>query len=406
MPHSANSSGSVLTLSDLDEVAVRIGEMWDQYNTERRAALSLGEEARRFVMSTDIDSTSAALLPHKNRTHQPKLTELSDTLQSRYFEAALSMAEFFRYDGADPESRAKSRLVEAWVRTKLEQKKFRKTVGRELLVDYVIYGNCFAEIDYVREKNSAGLETYVGGNIRRISPLDIVFNNRARSFSEAVKIERSIKHVADIAELPKQFPESEFDESEIKKAIEMRHPAYTDDWIEVIKERGINMDGYGSWDEYFKQDMAELLIYRGDVFNPVTGQTQRNRVVYVMDRTFVIRNAPSRAPQGSDGLHHAGWRIRPDNLWAQGPLDNLVGMQYRIDHLENLKADAFDLVVQPPTLIKGEGVQEPEEGFAPGATYYAGVDEDVAMLSPDTGVLQADNGIAIYHSLIDRKSVV
>lgn len=149
MPHSANSSGSVLTLSDLDEVAVRIGEMWDQYNTERRAALSLGEEARRFVMSTDIDSTSAALLPHKNRTHQPKLTELSDTLQSRYFEAALSMAEFFRYDGADPESRAKSRLVEAWVRTKLEQKKFRKTVGRELLVDYVIYGNCFAEIDYV-----------------------------------------------------------------------------------------------------------------------------------------------------------------------------------------------------------------------------------------------------------------
>jgi hypothetical protein len=26
-----------------------------------------------------------------------------------------------------------------------------------------------------------------------------------------------------------------------------------------------------------------------------------------------------------------------------GPLDNLVGLQYRIDHLENAKADALDL---------------------------------------------------------------
>lgn len=37
-----------------------------------------------------------------------------------------------------------------------------------------------------------------------------------------------------------------------------------------------------------------------------------------------------------------------------GPLDNLVGMQYRIDHLENAKADAFDLVIQPPLLIQGD----------------------------------------------------
>jgi hypothetical protein len=36
-----------------------------------------------------------------------------------------------------------------------------------------------------------------------------------------------------------------------------------------------------------------------------------------------------------------------------GPLDNLVGMQYRIDHLENLKADVFDLIAFPPLKIKG-----------------------------------------------------
>jgi hypothetical protein len=37
-----------------------------------------------------------------------------------------------------------------------------------------------------------------------------------------------------------------------------------------------------------------------------------------------------------------------------GPLENLVGMQYRIDHLENLKADAMDLAVLPPLVIAGE----------------------------------------------------
>jgi len=51
---------------------------------------------------------------------------------------------------------------------------------------------------------------------------------------------------------------------------------------------------------------------------------------------------------------HVGWRLRPDNLWAMGPLDNLVGLQYRLDHLENLTADAMDLIIHPPLKIIGE----------------------------------------------------
>ena len=48
----------------------------------------------------------------------------------------------------------------------------------------------------------------------------------------------------------------------------------------------------------------------------------------------------------------AGWRPRPDNLYAMGPLDNLVGMQYRIDHLENLKSDVFDQIAYPILKIR------------------------------------------------------
>ena len=70
-----------------------------------------------------------------------------------------------------------------------------------------------------------------------------------------------------------------------------------------------------------------------------------------------------------------------------GPLDNLVGMQYRIDHLENLKADAFDQIAVP--LIKIKGLVEDFE-FQPGERIYTGEDGDVEFLRPESSILQAN----------------
>ena len=52
-----------------------------------------------------------------------------------------------------------------------------------------------------------------------------------------------------------------------------------------------------------------------------------------------------------------------------GPLDNLVGMQYRIDHLENLKADVFDQIAYPIIKIRGD-VEDFD--FEPAARIYMG----------------------------------
>ncbi len=398
----SDTGGHVLTVADIDQLATHIAEMWDKFNTDRRIALKLGEEARRYVHATDIDSTSAVELPHKNRTHQPKLTEISDVLQSQYYEAALSMPKFFRFNGETDQDKANASNIEAWIRTKLEQKKFRETVGRQLINDYVTYGNPFASTDYVIEKDQDGAITYRGPLVKRISPIDILFNPRGESFQKVPKLQRTLIHVAELAEMPSKFPNAGFDIAAIDKVKAVRHHELVNDWVELIKERGLAMDGFGSVDDYYKQDMAEILIYRGDVFNRETGESQRRRVVYIADRTFVIRNDELTSPAGFDGLHSTGWRIRPDNLWAQGPLDNLVGMQYRIDHLENLKADIFDLIAQPVLLIKGEEVEEPQEGYAPGAVYYAGVDADVSFLVPDTTALNADNQIALYHRYMEQ----
>ncbi|MDT1790626.1 hypothetical protein QLF87_23425, partial [Salmonella enterica subsp. enterica serovar Oslo] len=74
----------------------------------------------------------------------------------------------------------------------------------------------------------------------------------------------------------------------------------------------------------------------------------------VVDRNYTARQETMPEWYAGSPIVHVGWRKRPDNLWAMGPLDNLVGLQYRLDHLENLKADAMDLIIHPPLKIIGE----------------------------------------------------
>lgn len=398
----STDSGYMLTAADVDETAVRISDMWIRYNVQRRDALHKNEEARQFVFATDINSTSANILPHKNRTHQPKLTEISDNLQSQYWDATLSSPDFFKFDGRLDEDKQKATLIEAWLSTKLQQKKFRETTGRELLADYVNYGNCFALVDYITEFDNTDKVAYKGGIIERISPMDIVFNPQAPSFAKSPKIIRKLVHIAEVMEWSENFPAAGFDQEKISKAIEMRSNDTLDDWVEVLKERGLVMDGFSTFDEYFKQDLVEVLCYYGSVYNHETGKAEKDRVVYVIDRAHVVRNQPSLSSGSFSSIHHAGWRKRNDNLWAQSALDNLLGMQHRIDHLENIKADIFDLIAYPVIKIKGESVQGPEEGFAPGGVYFMGIDEDVEILAPDATALNANTEIAQYHTLMEQ----
>jgi hypothetical protein len=81
-----------------------------------------------------------------------------------------------------------------------------------------------------------------------------------------------------------------------------------------------------------------------------------------------------------------------------GPLDNLVGMQYRIDHVENLKADCFDLIAFPPLKIKGY-VNDFEWG--PFARIHVGDDGDVEMLAPPFQVLQFNQEIMEYENRME-----
>ena len=105
-----------------------------------------------------------------------------------------------------------------------------------------------------------------------------------------------------------------------------------------------------------------------------------------------MRNEPIPTWFTGANIRHVGWRFRPDNLWAMGPLDNLVGLQYRLDHLENLKADAMDLTVHPPLKVIGE-----VEEFVWGPGVEISIDEngDVQELGKNlNGIMAAASEMA------------
>jgi hypothetical protein len=152
-------------------------------------------------------------------------------------------------------------------------------------------------------------------------------------------------------------------------------------------------------ENYFSGSNVEVLEFEGDVFDPESGQLLSGHRVIVVDRCKIAHKEPYSSWLGKSNKKHAGWRPRPDNLMAMGPLDNLVGMQYRIDHLENLKADVFDMIAHPVVYSRGS-VEDWEWG--PGARIFGGTDSEVKMLVPDTAALAANTEIANLLTLMEE----
>jgi hypothetical protein len=277
---------------------------------------------------------------------------------------------------------------------KLRLSNFETTMSK-LVLDFIDYGNCFATIEY--ENNSTYLEEtkefvsgYVGPKLVRISPFDIVFNPTASDFASTPKIIRSIQTIGDIQRMVEDNPENAYLKEIVDKMMGNRQAVSGFSDSEVYKNDGFVVDGFGTLRQYYESDFVELLTFYGDIYDRTDKKLYKNRIITVVDRAYVIRDIANPSWLGKSAIFHTGWRERPDNLYAMGPLDNLVGMQYRIDHLENLKADVFDQIAFPVMKIKGD-IEDFD--FSPGTRIYLGDEGDVNYLVPDTTALNADNQI-------------
>lgn len=380
-----------------DNLASEITNMWTTWDDARTEWKAEKKELRQFLFATDTRKTSVNKnTSWKNSTVTPKLTQIRDNLHANYQAALFPNSDWLHYEGGSEETvrKDKAEKVEGYMRTKLAEAEF-ETLVSTLVLDYIDYGNVFVGHRYVTElsvdpETGETTSIYSGPKAYRISPLDICFNPTLNDFKSSPKIVRSLRTVADFLVEWEDRPNPEYDPAVVEKIKAIRQ-ASGQDLNDVIKDDGYNVDGFGSLQEYYKSPNIEILEFYGDAYDIETGQLLKKHCITVVDRRWVLRKAPIKTYLGQVPIFHVGWRQRPDNLWAQGPLDQLLGMQYRIDHLENLKADVFDQIAHPVTKVKGSTVEDFE--FGPGEVIYLGTDGDVEFDRPDATALNADTQI-------------
>jgi hypothetical protein len=375
-----------------DHLASTITDMWVKWDMARSVWKDEKKELREYLFATDTTKTANKKLPWRNKTVTPKLTQLRDNLHANYMAALFPSDDWFIWESTDktPELARKKTAIVNYMKQKLKASNFQLLVS-QLIYDYIDYGNVFvghAFVSETKEDYDTGdtINLYTGPRAFRVNPLDVTFNPLAHSFDKSPFIRRIVKSVGDLVNDVETNPTLGYNPNVLKMCLDMRAD-YREN-PEDMKSDGLVVDGFGSLDEYINSDMVELIEFWGDVWDSNTKTYKRDAVVTIADRKFVLRNTQNKSWLGKKPFFHCGWRLRPDNLWAQGPLDQLMGMQYRIDHLENLKADVFDQIAYPVAKVKGITVEE--FVYQPGEIIFCGDEGDVEFMRPDATALQAD----------------
>ncbi len=403
-------------MDERSQIAEEITNKYTAWKSVRREAESRWKDTTNFIYATStretVGGTAGGIDPDNQNgwshsTHLPKLTQIYDNLIANYRFALFPHNDWFKFVGEDKEAvtKDKRKAAESYLKTKHRLNSFEDII-LELLNDWALYGNCFAEVTY-ETKTSSEVDDlavdYIGPTLSRISPFDIVFNPLASSFENTPKIKRSIQSMGEFIRSVEEDPTLGYDPSVVEKVKTCRSTAFLAGSGENDKSEQLTYDGFGSWTSYINSGYVELLDFYGDIWDAQNEKLLKNQVITVVDRVHVLRKKPINTSNGKVHMYHAGWRQRPDNLWAMGPLDNLIGMQYQLNHLENAKADALDQMLVPTRVVIGDVDESGVQPGRPGGSYrILGGEGSVSNLAPDTTILQADFMIQAKMSLMEE----
>lgn len=366
-----------------DTLAEFIVEQWDEKKNQRSGWEAEKKELMEYITATDTSTTSNAVLPWRNSTTIPKLCQIRDNLHANYISALMPNNDWMMWEGYSPddETKEKRAAIQAYMSNKVREDDMRTTIS-QLVYDYIDYGIAIADVVWVNEtkedpETGEIIPGYIGPRAIRRSILDIVFDPTARSFEDSWKITRTIKRFGEL-KLELEATRNDYLKEAIERAEEAR--AHLSSWTkdDFDKANAYSVDGFGDYYTYLGSGYVEVLEFEGTLHDPNTGELLNDYLITVIDRNTVLRKVKIPAWKRNGYKVMAGWRKRPDNLYPMGPLDNLVGMQYRLDHLQNVAADARDLAIMPPMKIRGELENSPK--WEPFAQFVIGEGGDIAPL--------------------------
>lgn len=390
-------TGTVLSLENIlepDRLAIRLTEKFVEWSTLRQRKVNDWEEIRRYIFATDTTQTSNASLPWKNKTTVPKSCQIRDNLLANYIATLLPQRNniYWEANEADSSQPVKRDAIANYIGWAIDQTHFI-TELEKIIADYIDFGNCFATVKWVdnRAEQPGMTQTgFIGPAIERISPLDMVMNPTSESFYHTPKFRRSLISLGELKEYLQRLSTDETrEEYEILfnylKDLRFKAREFQGEWAQ--RDRLYAMDGFTSFRNYLLSDYCEVITFYGDWYDYINDEFQKNRIITVVDRHKLIGNRPNPSSFSYPPIYHVPWRRKQDNLWGMGPLDNLIGMQYRMDHVENLKADVWDFTAFPVQKIKGF---VDDFTWQPGEKIYVTEEGDVEIVSPDVNALNAN----------------
>lgn len=403
-------TAQVLDLCDIlqpDRMATKIADQWFTWDNSRIQAKNTWKEIREYIYATDTTQTSNSSLPWKNKTTIPKICQINDNLYSNYIATLFPQRKWLMWDADDSDSASiqKRDAIVNYMGWTITQPSFKHELDK-IILDYIQCGNGFATVEWtddrVEQPNGITQAGYVGPALRRISPLDIVFNPIAESFQKSPKIVRSLVTKGEVKKMLEKMSTNENRESyeelwNYLKDIREKIHGYNGELSQ--KDGYFSMDGFMSFRDYLGSDFVEILTFYGDIYDDENDTFLENQVIMVVDRHKLISKKANPSFFGYPPIFHVAWRKRPDNLWGMGPLNNLIGMQYRLDHIENMKADIFDLTTYPVQMVTGF-----VEDFTwqPGEKIFVGEEGKVELITPDVNALSANMEIQNLAALMEE----
>jgi hypothetical protein len=389
--------------SEVANVASTVSMKWFEWNSYKEPAGSLWSEIDKYIHGTDTNSTLNTGTDHN--TMIPVVSEIHNDLNAIMYSTILPHEDWLGWQGYDIESvtKTKREKVLSYIKHIHRVNNFRPTM-RKVIDDYHRYGNCFAKVYYkdtttVNEKG-VPVSGYSGACIERISPFDIVFNPTANSFYNTGKIIRSLMSLGEFKSWIDYLPSDlNIDMAKIESVLDRRSSGGRNDYSNRRKEAQYIPDGFGSIEQYLMSDFIEVLTYYGDVYDASSKTVYKNRCIAIVDRDCLIFDKEETGVRVFKG----SFKQRPDNLWAQGALDNVVGINYMINHRENAKNDAIDRFAHPDRLYVGD-VEEIYDDVTGQTKYLVPEGGSVSDITPDSTVLSYNNEIALHLDLARRAS--
>jgi len=365
--------------------AAFITQLWTQWDASKEKAIHKWREVEAYRYATDTNSLPNAKGAFTHSTHTPVVSAIGQDLEAILLQVVMPHEDWFTFEPMDANAARKEqrKTIVSYLKNRIALNGYVDEVAK-LRSDLVTYGNCFSMVRHVNETkgDKAG---YVGPKMERISPYDICFDPTATDFASSPKI---IREIVTLGELARRGQNGVLDSQTVNKLLETRGNYSPSDAGEDKNEQYTPL-GFDTYQQYITSGFIELLWFYGDVYDAFTHELHEGKIVVVADSDTVLLKQDINTATGKPHIFQSVWQKLPDNLWGMGPLENIVGINYQINHRENSKSEGLDRTIYPDKVYQGD-VEEIYDDETGQVTYLAPEGGGVQELAINTQFLNAD----------------